>query len=136
MPVNPGAIEVISALREQRFGDEMYLVSKAGRRVEDRTRQWLQYIDFFGRTGINDQNMHFCRKRSEKLPIAQELQLTHFIDDRRDVLDLMPSLMRIWFTFDKDEESKLIRLKPSLTRAYGWAAVKDVLLESSHHSSD
>jgi hypothetical protein len=70
----------------RRFGGRVWLVSKAGERIEALTRLWLAHHRFFDRTGIDPANIRFCRRRDEKRDHAEALALTHFIDDRIDVL--------------------------------------------------
>lgn len=42
---------------------------------------------FFERTGIPPDNLRFCIERSQKAGHCASLGITHFIDDRADVLD-------------------------------------------------
>jgi hypothetical protein len=81
------------------FGGRVWLVSKAGPRVQDRTRRWLDHHRFWEVTGMNRAKLRFCRRRDEKAEIARELGLTHFIDDRPDVLAAMLGVVRFRFLF-------------------------------------
>lgn len=83
-PEVAGAVEAIAALTE-RFDGRVWLVSKCGPRVQERTRRWLAGHDFFARTGIDGSHLRFCRLRPEKRIHCVELRLTHFVDDRPDV---------------------------------------------------
>jgi hypothetical protein len=100
-PPFPGMFEAVPQLAS-RFEGRVWLVSKAGRRTEERTRLWLEHHRFYERTGISPDNLRFCRDRQGKEPICRALQLTHFVDDRLDVLGYLrgtvPSLF--WFTGD------------------------------------
>jgi hypothetical protein len=84
-PAAPGMFEVVPAL-VRLFEGRAWLVSKAGARIEALTRRWLQRHRFFERTGIDPSHVRFCRRRDEKRAHADALGLTHFIDDRSDVL--------------------------------------------------
>lgn len=79
------AFEVISALVHT-FGGRVYIVSKAGPRIQSLTRRWLDAHHFFELTGLDKRALRFCRERSEKREHAIKLGLTHFVDDRVDVL--------------------------------------------------
>src|SRR5690349_11814962 len=48
------------------FGGRVWLVSKAGARIEALTRRWLAHHDFFARVGMAPGAVRFCRKRPEK----------------------------------------------------------------------
>ncbi|MGI5149084.1 hypothetical protein ACQEVC_22425 [Plantactinospora sp. CA-294935] len=91
-PPMPGAFEAVAALVAEMFGEHVYLVSKCGERVERRTRLWLDHHDFYPRTGVRPENVHFCRTRQGKAPIAAALGLTHFVDDRLEVLSYLETV--------------------------------------------
>lgn len=84
-PPMPDAFESIRGLTEL-FAGQVWLVSKAGPRIEARTRRWLDAWDFFRQTGIVRDNLRFCRQRHEKADHCRELGITDFIDDRVEVL--------------------------------------------------
>lgn len=85
IPPPASAFEVISALVHA-FGGRVYVVSKAGPRIQGLTRRWLETHRFFELTGVAERAVRFCRERSEKREHAIKLGLTHFVDDRVDVL--------------------------------------------------
>ena len=85
-PPMPGAFDGLAALVARRFGTAVHLVSKCGALTEARTRDWLAHHDFYARTGVPKDHLHFCRTRAGKAPIAAELGLTHFVDDKLEVL--------------------------------------------------
>ncbi|MEU5938059.1 hypothetical protein ABZ807_02545 [Micromonospora sp. NPDC047548] len=72
--------------------DEVYVVSKCAEPTERRTRDWLAHHDFHARTGIGPHRLRFCRTRPEKGPIAARLGLTHFVDDRLEVLGYLDTV--------------------------------------------
>jgi hypothetical protein len=91
-PASPGMFEVVPRLVEA-FGGRVWLVSKAGARVEALTRRWFLRHEFFARTGMPEAHARFCRRREDKRAHAAELGLTHFIDDRVDVLGHLRGLV-------------------------------------------
>lgn len=91
-PPVPGVFEGLATLVAARFGPAVHLVSKCGEQTEARTREWLAHHDFYRRTGISPENVHFCRTRAAKAPIAAELGLTHFVDDKLEVLSYLSSV--------------------------------------------
>lgn len=84
-PPVAGAFSAIAELTAA-FAGRVWLVSKAGLRVQERTRRWLDAHAFFRATGVPSTHLRFCRERPQKAEHARELLLTHFIDDRFDVL--------------------------------------------------
>ncbi|GIH14121.1 hypothetical protein [Rugosimonospora africana] len=83
-PEMPGAVETIARL-VTRFDGRVWLVSKCGPRIQDRTRRWLVAHDFHRRTGLPPDRVWFCRARAEKRAICEQLGLTHFVDDHPEV---------------------------------------------------
>jgi hypothetical protein len=89
----PGAFHAIRTLVEEYGADNIVIISKVKTTWE--TRLWLRCHRFYDRTGFQRQNLHFCRERHEKGAIADHLPggpLTHFVDDRADVLCHMPNV--------------------------------------------
>jgi len=87
-PAVEGAFDSIARLHSI-GGYRCIIVSKCGPSFQSRTKQWLAHHDFYRLTGVAEEDVHFCVRRSEKAPICRALGVTHFIDDRLDVLDPM-----------------------------------------------
>jgi len=82
----PGALESIGRLVRERFHDRVWLVSRCDESNERPLLAWMESVDFFAATGVARDRVHFCRSRHEKAPICERLGLTHFVDDRAEVL--------------------------------------------------
>ena len=91
-PPYDGMFEAVPQL-VQLFNREVWLVSKAGPRMQEKTRRWLEHHLFFERTGIHPSNIRSCLERSQKAGHCRELGITHFIDDRLDVLGHLESVV-------------------------------------------
>lgn len=85
----PGAMDAIAKLNAGVFKDSVWIVSKCGPHIEQRTREWLGHHELLKRTGVPTERLRFCRDRNEKAPIAKELGLTAFVDDKLEVLHYM-----------------------------------------------
>jgi hypothetical protein len=85
-PAVEGVFQALATLSQQRFAGRIHLVSKAGPKVAANTSHWLGHHDFFGRTGIAETSVHFVRERRDKADVCRRLGITHFVDDRLDVL--------------------------------------------------
>jgi hypothetical protein len=81
------------------FEGRVWLVSKAGPRMQEKTRHWLRHHAFFERTGIPAGNLRFCLERPQKAQHCRELGITHFIDDRADVLGHLEGVVAHRFLF-------------------------------------
>lgn len=97
-PAMSGAFESLRRLTDL-FERRVWLVSKCGPRIQERTRKWLDRHRFFQTTGIPYGQLRFCRERKEKAPICLELGITLFVDDRLDVLQAMAGVVPHRFQF-------------------------------------
>lgn len=91
-PAVPGAFDGLAAQVAGRFGPAVHLVSKCGEQTEARTRHWLAHHGFYRRTGVLPDHVHFCRSRAAKAPMAAGLGLTHFVDDKLEVLSYLSTV--------------------------------------------
>lgn len=90
-PPSDDCFDILGLLNgSRRFDGRVYVVSKAGERIERRTREWMEHHDFYARTGIPADRLHFVRSIEEKPDTCRELGITDFVDDRLEVLELMP----------------------------------------------
>jgi hypothetical protein len=97
-PPYAGMFEVLPAIVRS-FGGHVWIVSKCGERVQQRTRDWFVHHRFFERTGIEPDNVRFCLARPQKAQHCAELGITHFVDDRVDVLEAMRGVVTRRFLF-------------------------------------
>jgi hypothetical protein len=101
-PAMHGAFESLRRLTSI-FERRVWLVSKCGPKIQERSRKWLDRHRFFQTTGIPYGQLRFCRERKEKAPICHELGVTLFIDDRLDVLHAMAGVVPHRFQFGASE---------------------------------
>ena len=87
-PPSPGAFEGVKTLVEA-FSGRAWLVSKAGPNVQHKTKLWLRHWDFYAATGLAAGHVRFCLERPQKAGHCRQLKITHFIDDRLDVLEAL-----------------------------------------------
>ena len=97
-PEMPGALEAIEELVD-RFDGKVWLVSKCGWRVRERSCRWLTAHNFYRRTGMSEDNLRFCRKRREKRGHCVDLGLTHFVDDHPEVHSAIRDVVANQFFF-------------------------------------
>jgi len=70
-------------------GFTVHIVSKCGQNTQRKTLEWLAHHRFYERTGVDPERVHFCRTRPQKAPICTAQGITHFVDDRLDVLEYL-----------------------------------------------
>ncbi len=123
----------ISLLSREVFGaGNVYLVSKCGPITENKTINWLSYHNFHTITGIKSENVKFCRRREEKAPICEELGITHFIDDRLEVLSYLETVRHKYlFNPEENEVAKNKQYLSQVKIVRNWREIMQDLLTSS-----
>lgn len=81
-------------------GHEVWLISKCSEKTQAKTEEWLHYHDFYRFTGVDPTHVIFTRERKDKLAVAENLKLTHFIDDRLEVLQYMIGTVEQLYLFN------------------------------------
>jgi hypothetical protein len=122
-PEIEGAIDSIAQLNKGRFKDRVHVVTRydtthgPGRVIE-----WLESKDFFGRTGIPMERYHPCAERHEKAPICVELGITHFVDDRAEVLSHMIGQVENLYLFKSPdaEKEEFVPVLSNLKKMDSW----------------
>jgi hypothetical protein len=118
----PEAIESIRTLVELTDG-AVWIVSKAGLKMRELTLQWLDANDFYARTGVPPNHIRFCYEREQKREICAELGITHFIDDRVHVMEILRSTVKHLYLFAPTGDK---RHTPSYaTHVSSWSEVLD-----------
>lgn len=118
-----GAFQIIAAL-VVKFQGRVSIVSKAGPRIQRLTQAWLEAHGFFELTGMPRTALYFCRERSEKRDRALKLKLTHFVDDRVDVLAHLETVVPNRYLFGQNAH-----VPPWAVHVPDWAAVQRELLD-------
>ncbi|WP_344836742.1 hypothetical protein [Actinocorallia longicatena] len=122
MPLIEGAFEVLPRLVE-RFKGQAWVISRISEEGEPMSLAWLEYHDFYGRTGISRDRIRYCRLREEKALHCAELGITHMIDDRMDVHRAIRDIVPNRYLFGPQEEPGPDWVTPALT----WADVERVI---------
>jgi hypothetical protein len=117
-PPCDGVFDVLPEI-VQYFHGRVWLVSKARKSVQEKTRRWLIHQRFFERTGIATCNLRFCLERADKAEHCRELGITHFIDDRQDVLQHMSGIVAHRYLFGPQRDA----VPPELVHVESWHSV-------------
>lgn len=99
-----GVFESLRRLVDERFGTRVWLVSKCNQSIEKKVLHWLDYHNFYDQTGILRNHVRFCRERHEKTGICKELKITHFIDDRLEVLSYLATVKNLYLFRPRPDE--------------------------------
>ena len=78
------AIATISSLSKN---NEIFIISKASKRVQLFTRDWLSVVGFYKQANFKPENLYFCEKRKDKVAICLSLGIDCFIDDNLEVIN-------------------------------------------------
>lgn len=125
------AMKVIKNIIDLYGAENTFIISKCPMYAEDEIIKWLDNQNFFTDIGFIHSNVYFCRERTDKAPIAKQLRLTHFIDDRVEVLDAMKDVVsnRILFTGGGNHEESDDK---TITGLDSWGSVQDRITKTVH----
>jgi hypothetical protein len=132
LPVQEGSCEGLKKLNEY-FNGNVYLISKCTVWAELQMSRWLKNHDFFNATGIKEEHVYSVRERIEKDAICRKLGITHFIDDRLEVLGHLVESTQHLFLFepDKDEVKKYEKFLSRVTVVNNWEElVNKIIIQS------
>jgi hypothetical protein len=73
----------------KRAGNEIFFISKCGPVVEEKTRKWFHENSVLWFLGLPEERLFFTKTRAGKVPVALNLGLDVFIDDRTDICAMM-----------------------------------------------
>lgn len=72
-------------VRAKRF-KRVLLISQCSPELEKVKRQWFIDRDVYDRTELSEGDVYFCRKPEDKAMICRTNAVTHFVDDRIEIL--------------------------------------------------
>lgn len=124
-PPVDGVFDSLKILSDEKFMGNIFLISKCNDEAEPLIKTWFEKHDFYNKTGIKPENVFFCRERHEKEIICTKLGITHFIDDRLEVLSHMVGKIPHLFLFQPDpvEVSEFKQFLPKVTQVDSWDEV-------------
>jgi hypothetical protein len=120
-----GMFESVRAIASACAG-RLWIVSKAGPRVQAGTLAWLHAVDFFARTGVKHDHVRFCLSRHEKAAICRELEISHFVDDRVHVMQILRKTVRHLYLFGERGDERYC--PPWATFVSTWADVSALVI--------
>jgi hypothetical protein len=129
-PAVAGAFDALAALVAEPFQGRVHLISKAGTATAERTRAWLGHHEFFDRTGIALADLHFVAHREDKAPLAAELGVTHFVDDRLDILETMAAVAHRYLFVGGGRDHDPDRLPQWAVVGHTWPQLSGLIASS------
>jgi hypothetical protein len=129
-PAIPGALEALRRLVSERFGGRVYLVSKCGPRIQVKTLRWLKHHRFHEATGVKPRHVFFCEERRDKAGVRARLHITHFVDDRLEVLEYLRGIVehRYLMDFQPWSEAGPVTIPKHVRRVESWQELLRELL--------
>lgn len=127
----PGFRNVCDNLNHH-FGGRIYLVSRGDDWQIENALEWLALENM--NAIIPESNWNFCNHISDKAQISHALNITHFVDDRLDVLQLLPATVRVRILFDEFSKipgSPIIHEEPIIIRVNSMPEMLKVLLPTT-----
>ena len=122
------SFEIIKKLHN--YFDNIYFISKCNSEQKLHVEEWLIKYDVFNQTKVSPTNIYFCFERKDKSIFAKALELTHFIDDRPEVMYHLPNeIVKILFSPTSEDLSAYTDKLKNTTVSYHWNIVFDILTD-------
>jgi hypothetical protein len=86
IPPVPGMIEAIATLGQGRFKGNMFVLYNASNVADSKILAWLEFHDFYARTGILPEHVRRSNRGRDKLEMCRNFKAEYFVDDRLEVL--------------------------------------------------
>jgi len=124
-PPVDNVFDSLRILNTEIFNGNVFLVSKCREEAEQLIKLWFKKHDFYSQTGIKPENTYFVRERKEKDIVCRKLGITHFIDDRLEVLSHMVGSTPNLYLFQPDplEVEEFKKFLPRVIMVDSWDEV-------------
>ncbi len=130
IPATDGVFDCLKKLNDERFHGNIFLISKCTPWAKEKVSAWFKDNDFYNKTGVKPENVFFCQERSEKEKICKENNITHFVDDRLEVLSYMIDKVPNLFLFKPNEKEveEFKQFLPKVIMVESWGEVLNNIL--------
>lgn len=119
----PDSFRVLSRITNELLKPEdTFVVSYCDQATEVISRRWLDIHNFFEITRIPHGNLFYCRERSHKNIICQELEITDFVDDNIKVIKSLETVLKKYLF--KTKENELTIIDPTISIVRSWLDVE------------
>lgn len=123
----PHAFRVINDLRQR--VKAIYIVSRVSDEQSLQAFNWLHKVDFFGATGLTPNKVHYCYERLDKGPICWKLGVTHFVDDRPEVMFGLQSTVERYLMNPSPYDMETFKDRiPGMTIVHDWLTLENLIL--------
>lgn len=102
---------------------DTFVISYCDQETEVISRRWLDIQGFFEITKIPHGNLFYCRERSHKNIICEELGITDFIDDNIKVIQSLETVSKRYLFRTKEKELTIV--DPSISIVRSWLDVEE-----------
>ena len=119
-----GVYEALSKVVAACAGN-VWIVSKAGPGMQAKTLSWFEAEDFFSRSGMSANQVRFCPRREDKAQICRDLGITHFVDDRIHIMQILRNVVPHLYLFGEPGDEK--QCPPWATFVQDWQQVAELL---------
>ncbi len=118
---NAGVFEAVSRIVDA-FSGKVWIISKAGIHMQERSLKWLDEVNFYNRTKFPPDHIRFCLTREAKKEICEELQVSYFVDDRIHVMQILRNTVDRLILFGNEERRR--HCPPWARYATSWSEIE------------
>lgn len=92
----PGSFDNLRKIVQSGRFEKVYVISKIPYLLRFTFAARLWYFNFWNYTGIPRNHLYFCSHYQDKAVICEKLGVTHFVDDRLQVLSYMKTVGNLY----------------------------------------
>jgi hypothetical protein len=130
IPALNDAVSSLQKLNSEVFKNDVYVVYNATNVADSKIMTWLTHNNFFEMTGIDPTKIIRSESGRNKRPFCVKNKITHFIDDRLEVLTgLVGTVPNLYLLGGQPKEIELF--KESLKNVYvapDWKHILNLLI--------
>lgn len=108
---------------------DTFVVSYCDQETEVISRRWLEIHKFFETTKIPYSNLFYCRDRSHKNIICEELGITDFVDDNIKVIQSLETVENRFLFRTKEKELTIV--DPTIKIVKSWDDIEQKYFKTS-----
>lgn len=111
------------------------IISRVNEKQKQRALEWFKKENVLEQLGIKPENVYWCEQRCEKAPIVDKLGLTHFIDDRPEVMNYLSNeVVKIFINPDPSDLYDYRDDIQNFTVCSDWLAIEKLVFSKNFRS--
>jgi hypothetical protein len=124
-----GSITCLQKIKQSNRFSKIFIISRAGIWNRFFFPFRLSTLNFWQNTGITKDSLYFCWRNKDKASLCKILKVTHFVDDRLDVLQHLQGVKHLYALNPSERElSRYPETAKNIIVTKSWDELTPLLL--------